>query len=90
MKNPELDYYRAAIGQILADAGINRSTIREMVREVIKEKVEKELTVVLRNTVESCTSHYALKRAAEEAIGDIVKQELRKVSVEVNVSKLLG
>lgn len=89
MKNPELDYYRAAIGQILADAGINRSTIREMVKEIIKEKVDKELAVILRNTVECCTSHYTIKKAVEEAVHDIVKKEVGKVAIEVNVSKLL-
>lgn len=61
MKNPELMMYRAAIGQILADAGINRTTIQEMVRETIKEKVEKHLGSVFKQTLREETSDYRIR-----------------------------
>ena len=46
MKDQELMGYRIAIGQILADAGINRETIKEMVQASIDAKVEKQLGLV--------------------------------------------
>lgn len=87
MKNPELDYYRAAIGQILADAGINRSTIREMVQIAIKEKVEKEVNQTFSHLVKENTSYNHIRAACRDVLGELVKEEMKRFYVKVEINE---
>ena len=85
MKEPELTLYRAAIGQILADAGITRSTIHDMVREMIRQKVEKQFEYVAREEINSYKFKNKVQNELEEAIRKVIRSEMSKVKINVTV-----
>lgn len=85
MEIPEKILYRAAIGQILADAGITRSTIQEMVREIIQEKVEKQFAYVAAEEIHKYNFQSTIKKEMEEIARKAVRQHLANVFVKVNV-----
>lgn len=86
MKNPDMVLYRAAIGQILADAGITRSTIQEMVREVIQEKVEKQFRNVAQEEMNKYNFKSNVERQFTDALRYAVRQELSNMLVSISVT----
>ena len=78
--------YRAAIGQIMADAGITRSTIQEMVREAIHEKVEKQFQYIASEEIRKYGFKSTIDRELSDAIRAVIRQELRNVNISVAVS----
>lgn len=82
MGTPELTLYRAAIGQILADAGINRSTIQEMVRQMIAEKVDKQFQYIAAHEV----SKYSFKNKVNDIFTDAIRSTVRSELKNVNIS----
>lgn len=86
MKNPELMMYRVAIGQILADAGINRTTIMEMVNAAIDERVEKYLLHALQGKLTSATNSFQLESAMRKALETTIRNELKNIKIEVTVA----
>lgn len=85
MKNPELILYRAAIGQIMADAGITRTTIQEMVREAIKEKVEKQFEYIAAEEVRKYSFRATINNVMTDLVREAVKKELANVYISVKV-----
>lgn len=86
MKNPDLILYRAAIGQILAEAGITRSTIQEMVREAIQEKVEKQFRYIAGEEIKKYGFRGTVNKELTDAIRTAVRNELRNVSISVTIT----
>ena len=86
MKNPDMILYRAAIGQIMADAGITRSTIQEMVREVIQEKVNKQFQYIASEEIRKYGFKSTIDRELTDAVRAAIRQELRNVSIGVTIT----
>lgn len=84
MKNPEMMMYRVAIGQILADAGINRTTIQEMVKESINEKIDREFPRAIEKALASIST-YEFRTILRDEIQKTVKEELRNIKISVQV-----
>lgn len=85
MKNPELILYRAALGQIMADAGITRSTIQEMVREIIREKVDKQFAYIAAEEVRKYAFKNRVYDEMQNAIRSAVRKELDNVKINIKV-----
>lgn len=83
MKDPELMMYRVAIGQILADAGINRETIKEMLSATIDEKVEKQLGNVVAEKCRTLNYKPEFRSALQEVVKDQVHREMSGVRVHI-------
>lgn len=83
MKNPDMILYRAAIGQILAEAGITRSTLQEMVREIIQEKVQKQFQYIASEEIRKYGFKSVIDRELSDAIRTVIRQELRNISISV-------
>lgn len=81
MKDPELMMYRVAIGQILADAGINRETIKDMVRQSIDEKVEKQIKNIVQAKIASLRYDNEVREALRDAVRYNVERAVRKLDV---------
>lgn len=86
MKNPDLIMYRAAIGQILADAGITRSTIQEMVRETIREKVEKQFRHIAEEEIRKYGFRGTVSQQITDAVRTAVRNELKNVNISVTIT----
>lgn len=84
---------RRILTQMLADAGINRETIKDLVREVIEEKIERAMPVVssqmnLDETIRRKWDRYVeseLDQAARSAIRAKVNDSFSRISVTVNL-----
>lgn len=85
MENEKI-LYRAAIGQIMADAGITRSTIQEMVRKVIKEKVEKQFQYIASEEIRKYSFKSTIERELSDSIRAVIRQELRNINISVTVT----
>lgn len=85
MKNPELMMYRVAIGQILADAGINRETIKEMVRESVDEKVERQVPSVIENKMAHFQNSYEYRNALRDAVRAEAEKAVKNLDIFINV-----
>ena len=66
MTHEEQKQVRIQISQMLADAGINQKTIKEMVRQEIKNKVDREFDRCLKNCIEE--ERQAMSRKADAEI----------------------
>lgn len=65
---------RKAISQMLADNGVNRETIKDLVLEVINEKVDKSTSSFsVTKEVDS-----AIKQGLKSIITDVVREEIRR------------
>ena len=93
MKNIEKIMTRDAIAQLLADNGINRETIVQMVRDSIDEKVEKAVRVVLhdRGTNVDYLVENEIKRSLSDTIGQAVRRSLSStfISISHNCEKVV-
>ena len=85
MQDPELMGYRIAIGQILADAGINRETIKDMLRQTIDEKVERQIGNVMAHTCSNYKFQEDIRRQLSQAIAGQVKDAASKIQITANV-----
>lgn len=81
MKDPELMMYRVAIGQILADAGINRETIKDMLRESIDEKVNKQIGNIVQAKIGAFRCDNEVREALRDAVRFNVERAVRKLDV---------
>lgn len=86
MKNPDMILYRAAIGQIMADAGITRSTIQEMVREAINEKVEKQFQHIASEEIRKYSFRSNISNELTNAVRACIQQELKNVHITVSIT----
>lgn len=82
---------KAAISQLLADAGINRTTIKEMIVNIINEKIdrvikkeERSMKMAFNNELED-----NIKKAVQELVSKEMKKEignqLRYMKFNINV-----
>lgn len=88
MKDPELMMYRVAIGQILADAGINRETIKDMVRQSIDEKVDKQIANVVQAKIGALRYDQDIRSSLRDAVRDNVQSAVRGLEVKLNFPQL--
>ena len=88
MKDPELMMYRVAIGQILADAGINRETIKDMVQKSIDEKVERQLGAVIQREIASYDFRSEVRTGLKEAIRANVAEMARWIRITATIDEL--
>jgi len=87
-----------AISQILADAGINQTTLKEMVQEEISHKVERSVEQVISRDVDTLAEKYgenfityAIEKKVREnfnhtKIAEIVRNVLRDKVIKVILS----
>lgn len=83
---------RKILTQMLADAGINRETIKDIVRDVIEEKVEKAIDTVCHqsNIASDVQRHWdqyvrsGIADAARNAVREQVKGYFQNISVTLN------
>lgn len=85
MSNPELMMYRMAIGQILADAGINRETIKDMVRQSIDEKVDRQLGTVVQQKIANLRYDNEVRTALRDAVRFNVEKAVSKMTVTLDL-----
>ena len=86
-----------AISQLLADAGLNQNTIKEMVEKEICNKVDREVKNVIQKLNETTYSgnyieHELRKRIANDyvtknVIETVVKEELKNRIIKVVLDK---
>lgn len=88
---------RRILTQMLADNGINRATIKDVVREIISEKVDKAISEVFHQTDVDGKIDRMIGQYARTAIYDITKTVIREkvndcfssVSVTVKVNNAM-
>ena len=86
-----------AISQLLADAGLNQHTIREMVEKEIYNKVDREVNNAIQKlNEESYGGHYIEERikkqiacdyATRNTIETVIKEELKNRVIKVVLDK---
>lgn len=84
---------RLQISQLLADAGLNQGTIKQMVEEEIRNKVERAVEQVIKNLDAQCSSgNYFQERINmllnntyfnNSAFDRVVKEELKNRVIQV-------
>ena len=84
---------RLAIGQLLADAGLNQHTIKEMVEEEIRNKVTRAVEQVLKSLdAQTSGGNYVEKKIQwllnntylnQRAFDNIVKEELKNKVIQI-------
>lgn len=85
MKNPELMMYRAAIGQILADAGINRETIKDMVQATIDEKVSRQTPPIIERNIANMANKNEFRTAVRDATRSEIERAVGKLDIAINL-----
>lgn len=92
MTYEEQKQVRIQISQMLADAGINQKTIKEMARQEIKNKVDREFDRCLKNCIEEERQEMSRKADAEiqrffkhGKIDDVVKHALMDKVINVTL-----
>lgn len=84
---------RLQISQLLADAGLNQKTIKDMVEEEIKNKVERAVDQCLKSLNSQCSSgDYVSERIRnllnntylnQQVFDRVVKEELKNKVVQI-------
>ena len=84
---------RLQISQLLADAGLNQKTIKDIVEEEIKNKVERAIDQCLKSLNSECYSgNYVSERIKnllnntylnQQAFDKVVKEELKNKVIKV-------
>lgn len=82
MKNIEKIMTRDAIAQLLADNGVNRETIVQMVQKSIDEKVEKAVRRVLHDT----NLDYLVEKQVKKSLVDVIDQAVRRSLGSTSIS----
>lgn len=92
MTYEEQKQVRIQISQMLADAGINQKTIKEMVRQEIENKVDREFDRCLKGCIEEERQEMSRKADAEiqrffkhGKIDDVVKRALMDKVINVTL-----
>ena len=76
---------RKILTQMLADNGINRETLKDMVKEILEEKVEKAVhDVVCQTNMESLT-YTEMRKAISDCATDVVRRAFRSTSVSIDI-----
>lgn len=70
---------RQEVRQLLAEAGINRDTIREMAQAAIQEAVDKQVNIKL----ESLNIPLSVNRAISGAVREAARGACRKAAIEL-------
>ena len=65
---------RKILTQMLADNGINRETLKDLVKEIIEEKVDKSI-----NTIIAQTSTIGIDKAIKNKIDQYIDNEIANV-----------
>lgn len=86
MNGNDLMQYRIVIGQILADAGINRETIKQMVQQSIDEKVEKQLCHVFQKCLTEKKTEDILNTQFKKALEYEIRNAVRSISINVSMN----
>lgn len=86
---------RLQISQLLADAGLNQATIKQIVEEEIRHKVDRAIEQVLKSLDAQCSSgHYVEEQIKkllnntylnQRAFSDVVKEELKNRVINVTL-----
>ena len=86
-----------AISQLLADAGLNQHTIKEMVEKEVYNKVDREVKNIIQKLNEQCYSgNYVEEQIKKRIINDygtksiieaLVKEELKNRIIKVVIDK---
>lgn len=86
-----------AISQLLADAGLNQHTIKEMVEKEVYNKVDREVKNIIQKLNEQCYSgNYVEEQIKKRIINDYgtksiieasVKEELKNRIIKVVIDK---
>ena len=72
-----------AISQLLADAGLNQHTIKEMVEKEVYNKVDREVKNIIQNLNERCYSgNYIEEQIRKRIIDDYVTRGVIEASVK--------
>lgn len=84
---------RLQISQLLADAGLNQKTIKELVEEEIKSKVERAIEQCLISLNSECSSGNYIKERVQyllnntylnnRVFNDCVKEELKNRVIQI-------
>ena len=87
---------RIQISQLLADAGLNQATIKQMVEEEIRNKVARAVDQTIKSlNAESSSGNYfeekirkmfQLNFLTQRYFSDAVKEELKNRVIQVNLS----
>lgn len=75
----ELIELRKILSQMLADNGINRETLKEMVNEVLEEKVEKAIRQVLSESNITGIVNGKIDKISRRVIEDEIANKVRRV-----------
>ncbi len=67
---------RLQISQLLADAGLNQGTIKEIVNEEIKHKVDRAIAQCLKNLNAECSS------------GDYIKEKIQDLLTRTSINQM--
>lgn len=86
---------RKVINQELAEAGINRNTLVDMVRKTVDEKVQKKVDELFNSSKEGIASNieYIISRTLrydsnlKEIICDIIKRNIVDIDVNITTKK---
>ena len=73
---------RLQISQLLADAGINQTTLREMAREELEKKTERAIKEVVENRVKEILPTI-LKREIQSNLYSAVRGEIQNRIIQV-------
>ena len=74
---------RLQISQLLADAGINQESIKEMVAEAINKKVDKAIDQVAINVVKNWLEHKNFDYYFRSYLSSIIREELKDRVINV-------
>lgn len=89
---------RLQISQLLADAGLNQQTVKQIVEEEIRHKVDRAIEQVINSLDAQCSSghyvEYQIKRLLDNtylnqrAFDNVVKEELKNRVINVTLCGL--
>ena len=76
---------RKILTQMLADNGINRETLKDMVKEILEEKVEKAVHDVAHQTNIDNLADVEMRKAISDKARDIVWRAFRSISLNIDI-----
>jgi len=89
---------RLQISQLLADAGLNQATVKQIVEEEIRHKVDRAIEQVIKSLDAQCSSgHYVEEQIRkllsntylnQRAFDNVVKEELKNRVINVTLCGL--
>lgn len=73
---------RIAIGQLLADNGVNKRTIENMVRDAINERVDKILKTFIAQNLDAQVQRI-VQIELRKALCEVVRRETNAISIHI-------